>query len=65
MKIPLVRAEMFCTDGGIHMPKLRFPFRCFTNALKIKKMDCKINYYKCKKKLGVYNNTLEIEVGAL
>jgi len=47
------------------MPKLRFPFRCFTNALKIKKMDCKINYYKCKKKLGVYNNTLEIEVGAL
>jgi len=51
MKIPLLRDEMFNADGGTHMPKLRVAFRSFANAPKIKKrMDCKIKYYKCKKK---------------
>jgi hypothetical protein len=65
MKIPLVSAEMFYADGGTHVPKLIVAFRSFANAPKIKKMDCKLKYYKCKKKWGVYDNALEIEGGVL
>jgi hypothetical protein len=50
MKIPLVRVEMFYADGGTYMPKPIVAFRSIANAPKIKKMDCKVKYYKGKKK---------------
>jgi len=65
MKIPLVKAEMFYADGWAQMPKLAVAFRSFANAPKFKKMDCKVKYYKSKNKWGVWENTLEIEGGAL
>jgi hypothetical protein len=50
MKIPLVKAEMFYVDGWAQMPKPAVAFRSFANAPKIKKMDCKVKYYKSKNK---------------
>jgi hypothetical protein len=65
MKILSVRTDMFFADGGTHMSKLTVAFRSFADAPKIINMDCKIKYFTGKKKWGVYDNTLDIEVGAL
>ena len=56
--------ELRCSMRDTHA-KADSPFRSFADAPKIKKMYCKINYYKCKKKWGVSDSTLEIEGGAL